>query len=95
MAFQNEEDYLDNLLKSMSDSNSVPAGSDLLSTASEMMVPETFINPIQDESVLDDSVYEQMLFNLEHGIPAETTATEEETNPMSNMFENNDSNLSD
>ena len=31
MAFQNEEDYLDNLLKSMSDSNSVSAGSDLLS----------------------------------------------------------------
>lgn len=76
MAHQNEEDYLDNLLKSITNKQDATVG-DLLQIDSEMPVPDTFepTNMIED-----DSVYQQMLFE-QPAVPAE-----EEVNPMASMM---------
>lgn len=74
MAFQNEEDYLDNLLKSITENKDSASSEELLSTDSKMQIPDTFETSGQEDKE-DDSVYQQMLFD--------------EVNPMAAMFENN------
>lgn len=76
MGFQNEEDYLDNLLKSITENKDSVSSEELLSTDSKMKIPDTFETSMQEEKE-DDSVYQNMKFD------------ENDINPMAAMFENN------
>lgn len=93
MAFENEEDYLDKLLKSITSENNEDSGEDLSSTDSEMQMPETFDNP-QTE---DRDAAEEMLFPPEESavtreeFPEQEPAVkddEEEMNLMAALFDN-------
>ena len=53
MGFQNEEDYLDNLLKSITENKDSVSSEELLSTDSKMKIPDTF-EPIDYEPIVQE-----------------------------------------
>lgn len=73
MAFQNEEDYLDNLLKSITEKKESVSADALFTTDSNLQVPETFETPVADEkNTEEEDIYQKMRFD--------------DINPMAEMF---------
>lgn len=63
MAFENEEDYLDNLLKSITSEDNGDSGEELLETDSEIQMPETFDDSQEDD--VDEDIFEKLLLQQE------------------------------
>lgn len=74
MAFEDEEDYLDKLLQSITDENKESSEEDLFSTDSEMQIPETFVSPQVENNPAQEDITEEMFFQ-----PEEMSATQEES----------------
>ncbi len=73
MAFQNEEDYLDNLLKSITEKKESVSADALFTTDSNLQVPETFETPVENEkNTEEEDIYQKMRFD--------------DINPMAAMF---------
>ncbi len=82
MAFEDEEDYLDKLLRSITDENKKGSEEDLFSTDSEMQIPETFVNPQLEDNTAQEDITEEMLFQ-----PEEISATQEESHEQEQPVE--------
>lgn len=89
MAFENEEDYLDNLLKSITSEDNKDSGEDL-SEDSEMEMPETFVDS-QKEEYADEDVFERLFLQEEeeqHLNDAEEQSEDDEMNIMQALLNN-------
>ncbi len=91
MAFENEEDYLDNLLKSITSEDNGDSGEHLLETDSEMQMPETF-GDSQEEDV-DEDIFERLLLQQEEELHTDKEmeqSAEDDMNFMEALFGNQD-----
>lgn len=89
MAFENEEDYLDNLLKSITSEDNKDSGEDL-SEDSEMEMPETFVDS-QKEEYADEDVFEKLFLQEEeeqHSNDVEEQSEDDEMNIMQALLNN-------
>ena len=90
MAFENEEDYLDNLLKSITSEDNGNSGEDLFETDSETQMPETFVDSQED---VDEDVFERLLQQQEEELRSdgeEEQSAEDEASFMEALLGNHE-----
>ncbi|MCM1468046.1 MAG: hypothetical protein NC086_07855 [Alistipes sp.] len=90
MAFENEEDYLDNLLKSITSENNEDPDEDILEADTDIQMPETFADPQEEE---DGDVFERLLMQQEDEMnfgegTEEQSADDDDVNLMEALFGN-------
>lgn len=84
MAFQNEEDYLDNLLKSFTENKNTVPVEELSDIDSELQIPEAF-----EPEAFESDIFESDTFDFSQDAASVVEDVEDEMNPMAALFESN------